>query len=137
MGRFILIFALLTLFAGRLFPADLVRIEPLTDRILCLTFDEGHIDYFSIGQTRYNGNKVYYSKLNLNAAMNPASYQITSADDGAYGAPQHPVAVGRKAKGAEFHNIYDAANPAALLTHWIYLELPQPLQVGATYTVTL
>ncbi len=117
--------------------ADLVRIEPLTDRILCLTFDEGHIDYFSVGQTRYNGNKMYYSKLNVAAATNAAGYRITSPDDDAYASPQQPVAVGRKAKGAEFHNIYDSANPPVLLVHWVYLELPQPLKEGATYVVEI
>ncbi|MDZ7316049.1 MAG: glycoside hydrolase family 9 protein [candidate division KSB1 bacterium] len=133
--RFLIL--LLLAVAQTLSAADLVRIEPITDRILCLTFDEGHIDYFSIGQTRYNGNKLYYTRLNVPAATNPANYRISSADDAAFASPVQPVAVGRKAKGAEFHNIYDTANPGALLLHWIYLELPQPLKEGATYTVTL
>ncbi|RPH92384.1 MAG: hypothetical protein EHM72_17490, partial [Calditrichaeota bacterium] len=130
-------FLLSMFFAAEIFSADLIRIEPLTDSILCLTFDEGHIDYFSINQNRYNGNKVYYGKLNVAVAMKLDGYQIISQDDVNYSTARQPVAIGRKAKGAEFHNIYDSSNPPFLLNHWLYLELPVPMRQGATYTVQL
>ena len=120
---------LLSIFCAKIIAsADLVRIEPLTDTMLCLTFDEGHIDYFSINQNRYNGNKVYYGKLNVAVAMNLDSYQIISPDDVNYATARRPIAVGRKAKGVDFHNIYDNSAPPFLLNHWIYLELPIPMQ---------
>ncbi len=117
--------------------ADLIGIQPLTEQIVVLHFDEGHIDYFGIYQDRYNGNRIYYERLNLSKAMATASYSIISPDDGNYRLPQTPVAIGRKSKGVDFNNLYEPAEPKAILHHWIYLEFPYPLQQGRTYTVML
>ncbi len=117
--------------------ADLIRIQPLTDKILVLHFDEGHIDYFGIHQDRYNGNKIYYASLNVSKAIDMANYTITSQDDGQYSEPQTPVNIRRKSKGVDFNNLYDPNEPKVIRHHWIYIEVPFAMQRGKTYTVTL
>jgi hypothetical protein len=122
---------------NKIFAADLIRIQPLTDKILVLHFDEGHIDYFGKNENRFNGNRIYYSPLDLVSAQKPENYQVSSPDDDHFRDPKLPIAIGRKAKGVDFNNIYDAGEPAAIKHHWIYLELPHSLQRGKTYTVAL
>ena len=126
------------LIANVIFSADLIRVAPVTNKILMVEFDEGHIDYFGRGEDRYNGNKCYYSALNVGSAMDMANYSISSDNDDFYKTPQKPVNIGRKAKGVHFNNIYeDPREPEHIKTHWIYIELPQPLTKDKSYTVTL
>lgn len=117
--------------------ADLIRILPVTDQILVLHFDEGHIDYFGIHQDRYNGNVCYYSSLEVSRAIDPANYDVSSADDERYAEAQHPLNTGRKSKGVDFNNIYDRNEPNVIKHHWIYLELPFAMEEGKSYTVSL
>ena len=119
-----------------LFAADLVRVLPVTDRILQVTFDEGHIDYFGIYQDRYKGNKIYYEALDLSAATDLSRYTLYSLDDASYHTPTHPLHKGSKGKGVDF-NIYDAQEPKVIKHYWIYLELPKAMQAGKTYTLKL
>ncbi|HQG47402.1 MAG TPA: hypothetical protein PLG50_17220, partial [bacterium] len=67
----------LAVLAPELPAADLIRIQPVTDKILVLYFSEGHIDYFGIGQERARGNRVYYSRLDTDAAAVFSNYTIT------------------------------------------------------------
>lgn len=117
--------------------ADLVRVLPLTHDILVAFFDEGHIDYFGIHEDRYSGNKVYYKEFDLQKGVDINSYTLKSRDDEHYSEPVNPVNLGRKSKGADFHNLYDPNNPKVIHHHWIYLQLPFPLQRGKTYTLYL
>ncbi|GAB4418312.1 MAG: hypothetical protein OHK0039_29590 [Bacteroidia bacterium] len=117
--------------------ADLIRILPVTDEILMLHFDEGHLDYQGYAQDRFGGIKLYYNLLDLAQAAQTASYQISSPDDPFYQTPRTPLALGRKSKGAEFNNLYDTGEPTHLSEHFIYLALPSPLLRGHTYTVVL
>ena len=115
--------------------ADLIRVLPVTDSILMLHFDEGHLDYQGYGQTRYNGITLYYNLLDLAAATQVSSYRLSSPGDPAYASPRAPLALGRKTKGAEFNNLYDPGEPSHLSDHFIYLVLPSPLQSGQSYTL--
>ncbi|MBN2093160.1 glycoside hydrolase family 9 protein [candidate division KSB1 bacterium] len=135
--KFSLIFLFLLFISQNLIAADLLSVLPLTDKILVLHFDEGHIDYFGIHQDRYNGNKIYYQALDLNKSTNVANYTISSQNDDRYGSPQKPVNIGRKSKGVDFNNIYDANEPKFISHHWIYIELPFTMRRGMTYKVTL
>ncbi len=123
--------------AGSSISGDLITVQPVTDQILQVTYGEGHIDYFGKGENRYNGNTCYYSALNVTAATDPANYSITSSADSNYSDSVNPINIGRKRKGVDFNNLYDANEPRVLFQHWIYIELPHPLVSGKTYTVTL
>ncbi|HOT95486.1 MAG TPA: glycoside hydrolase family 9 protein [bacterium] len=127
----------LAVLAPELPAADLIRIQPVTDKILVLYFSEGHIDYFGIGQERARGNRVYYSRLDTDAAAVFSNYTITSPDDIRYQTGRGPVALGRKSKGESFNDLYAAPMPKVLMAHWIYLELPFNMIQGSTYTVKL
>ncbi|MBN1479647.1 glycoside hydrolase family 9 protein [candidate division KSB1 bacterium] len=120
------------------YSADLIRVAPVNHKILLVEFDEGHIDYHGKGQDRYNGNICYYSALNVAKAMERTNYTLTSTDDEFYHSPQNPVNIGRKAKGVDFNNIYEAPRePEHIKMHWIYIEMPQALVQGKAYTLTL
>ncbi|MDZ7725021.1 MAG: glycoside hydrolase family 9 protein [candidate division KSB1 bacterium] len=126
---------LILMFAiSSVFSADLVRVLPVTNKILQLTFDEGHIDYFTSYEDRYNGNKIYYSALDVAAAMDTSGYQVFGHSEAG---TMQPVTIGRKAKGVHFNNLYDQNEPTHLKHHWVYLELPQPMHAESTYTVSL
>ncbi len=117
--------------------ADLIRIQPITNKILVVHFDEGHIDYFGIHQDRFNGNKIYFETLSGTGATFMSNYTITSPDDEQYSQAQTPVAIGRKTKGVDFNNLYDSNESQVIKHHWIYIELPFPIKSGSTYTVVL
>ncbi len=82
----------------------------------------------------------YTPVLNTSAAVSPASWTITSSQDGNYGgAGRQPASAFRKTKlsghgqmewtGSDFRYEYT-------YQHWIFLRLPTPMQQGMTYTVT-
>lgn len=127
----------LTVSIGLLQAADLISVLPITNKILAVHFDEGHIDYWGVGQDRYDGNKVYYSKLILNNAAKAMNYSVISEDDANFSEAQTPVHIGRKSKGVDFNNIYDSGEPEVIKHHWLYIELPYEMQTGKTYTVLL
>lgn len=122
--------------------ADLISVQPLTENILLLHFDEGHVDYHERGQPR-SADVVHINPLDVGAATTPTSYSLSSADDSAYSAAKSPVSIGRKSKGSEFAWYADAfvngraVNKRAdqVRDHWIYLQLPAPLQRDKTYTL--
>lgn len=119
--------------------SDLLRVLPVTNRILLLQFREGHIKY---GGVRPDGtfapqgqNTVFYAPMDIKAATEAARYRITSADDKAYANPANPVRVGYKAKGNDFNSPYQT--PQFLRDYEVYAELPQPMKTGRTYTIDL
>ena len=69
-------------------------------------------------------------------AAEPRAYVVRSGDDPAYADGRHPTAVHRKSRPI------DRADPAreageAVVRHHLYLDLPEPMKAGATYTVEL
>jgi endoglucanase len=120
------------------FAADLIRVAPVTNKILMIEFDEGHIDYHGKGQDRYNGNICYYSALDVSKAGQLSNYTLVSSDDNRYAQGKHPINIGRKAKGVDFNNIYeDPVEPEHIKTHWLYIEVPYVLIQGKSYTIRL
>ena len=134
--------ALTASLAGAARGADLVSASPLTDRVLLLHFDDGHVEHHKRGEPR-SAEKVVVSPLDVAAATRPDRYRIASADDPTYRRPRTPLGVGRKSKGTDFAWFVDrwengrAVNdrPDHAKEHWLYLELPAPLRPGRTYTV--
>lgn len=67
-------------------------------------------------------------------ADDPASFLVRSPDDAAFAEPRVPVAVHRKSKP---NNHTWPERQGATLLHRVYLELPGPLQAGASYEIAL
>ena len=83
----------------------------------------------------------YAPELNTNAAVQTSSWTITSTDDSNYGGSgRNPVRCTRKKKlsghgemewvGSDYRYEYT-------YEHWIYLELPDALQQGSTYQLSI
>ncbi len=127
------------LYSG-LHAAEITAVQPLTDGILHIAIDEGHVEYHRRGQAR-NADIVHSQPLDMNSAMNPASYKISSADDPAFQPGIAPVSLGRKSKGKEFAWFVDSMvngvtvnkRPDQVLEHQLFLDLPNKLQEGKTY----
>jgi hypothetical protein len=81
--------------------SELVEALPLTDRIVTLHFNDGHVEHHLRGQSR-SDEKVMVNPLDTAAASKPSSYSISSPDDPRYAAKRNPKRVGRKSKGADF-----------------------------------
>ncbi len=120
----------------------IVEALPLTDQIIMLHFNEGHVIHHQRGQSR-SDEKVIISPLDTAAASNPSSYEVTSPNDPSYGQKRNPVQVGRKSKGTDFAWFVDkwenghAVNtrPDHTKEHWVYLFLPAAMKQGKTYRV--
>lgn len=65
----------------------------------------------------------------------PESYQIASKGDDRYAAPRHPVQVGYTLVGTGARRITGA--PEVEYLHYAYLALPEPMESGRTYTITV
>ncbi len=123
--------------------SDLVSVQPLTDSVIMLHFDDGHVVHHKRGQPRTQ-EQVFVSALDVTAAMKPSVYSIRCSGDAAYRMARYPLRVGRKSKGTEFAWIVDTwVNNRAVNTrpdhakeHWLYLHLPSPMKAGQTYFVT-
>lgn len=114
---------------------DLVKVAPVTNKILMVSLDEGHVDYHDVyGE---NDQSIAYAKpLNITNAQNKANYLLSSSDDANYTTPKSPLNLGRKAKAQDIVDLY--AEPIkAVLDHSIYIELPNNLVRGKTYTLTV
>src|SRR4051812_45986376 len=123
------LFAAVVLSALSLQASDLRGVSPVTDTIVMVHFNEGHIDQGLNEQTA----KPYIAKLDTKAAAVAANYSIISEDDARFKTEQHPLKVGRKAKAADTLSMFTPQK--FVLDHFIYLVLPQSLQRGCTYTV--
>ena len=132
----------LALFCWSAEGTELVEVSPLTDRILMLHFNEGHVVHHQRGQRR-SDEKVIISPLDTEAASRPSTYAVRSPDDQRYQIAQAPLQVGRKSKGTDFAWFVDkwenghAVNtrPDHTKEHWIYLFLPEAVKRGKTYLV--
>lgn len=130
-------------FSASVFASELLDVLPLTDRIVMLHFDDGHVVHHQRGHSR-SDEIVVCSPLDTNAASLATSYSVVSSDDASYRTRRHPVQVGRKSKGTDFAWFADKwINGRAVNTrldhakeHWIYLFLPDAMKAGSTYTVS-
>ena len=126
--RFLLPGLLVLYLTQSLAAARLLDTAPLGPRTIVLHFDEGEkalADY-----TEYwiysAPDAAYYGQLDTVAAQQPAAYRLSSNEDVNYAAPTAPVRVGLKAK-----------EQRAYYEYWVYLEWPEALQPGQTYTISL
>lgn len=125
-----------TIFGGlNIKAADVIEISPITNKILLVWFNEGHIDYGGIGDKNTEGRVLFYEYLNIDEATNKSNYSIISSDDPNYSTAKSPVNVGRKSKGRHFHKVDQA--PQYLSWHFIYIEFPIELKSGRSYKLLL
>lgn len=113
---------------------DLMNVSPVTDKILMIHIRDGHIITYGVNQGP-DDNIIYHSPTDLDLAMNPENYTVTSINDLNYSDGLHPINIGRKSKGLEYQNGWD--NPPYIMQHWIYLELPEVMITGKEYTISL
>ncbi len=122
--------------------SELLEVLPLTDQIILLHFNDGHVIHHQRGQSR-SEEKVVTDPLDTAAASSAQTYTITSQEDARYAQSHHPVQVGRKSKGTDFAWFVDkwenghAVNtrPDHTKEHWVYLFLPQAMKSGSAYTI--
>jgi endoglucanase len=136
--------ALLALCVHAVPAMDLVEALPLTERIIMIHVDEGHVVHHVKGQKR-NEERVVATPLDVTAAGRAGSWTVTAAGDPAFAGGVKPLRIGRKSKGTDFAWLvegWDAANNRAVnksldhaKEHWLYLVLPAPLQAGKEYAV--
>jgi endoglucanase len=123
---------------------DLVEALPLTERVIMVHLDEGHVIHHGKGQKR-NEESVVATPLDVAAASAAASWTITCAGDPAFSGGLKPQRVGRKSKGTDFAWMTEGWDAASKRTvnksldhakeHWLYLVLPAAMQNGREYTI--
>ena len=124
----------LFLFMPSMHAAELTGYYMITDSVIMLHFDDGYIDYHGLGEAAWHHDKPYISKIDLDLAMQPSSYSITSQDDSNYSTSLSPVNINRKSKGGDFSPVN---NTVIIHEHFIYLKLPHPLQPRKSYSIDL
>ncbi len=114
--------------------ADLIQSKIISENIVLIKFTDGNITYFDqLGQNNED-DISQLDPLNINLAETLNNYSITSTDDSNYNTTQNPMQIGRFTKGLEFSG---ASGFPINYDHELYLILPQALQQGATYTITV
>ena len=125
-------------------------VTPLTNKVLVVHFDEGDIDYHLNGELN-NSDKIYVEPLDTEKASMNSMYSLTSIDHAFYSSVISPVEVHRKSKGTAFGNLCQVwqylpefglegcknSSIDHIKEHWIYLELPEPMVDGYSYSLTI
>ena len=108
-----------------------------------LHFDDGYVRYHQRGESRQN-EWVVSEPLDVNKAGSLENYTIKGSE-GLYITPQKPVKVTRKSKGTEFSWLCQGwsqsvgclnSKPDHAKEHWVYLHLPEPLEMGKKYAIS-
>jgi hypothetical protein len=124
--------------------AKLVEVRTVDDEYLMVHWLDGEAEYVDNGQgpTAFKGHPDggailhrYTPALDTAAASTTASYTLTSKDDPAFAQAVHPTAAYRKTKLNGTDNKWPEAN--FTLEHTIFLKLPQKLQQGKHYTLSI
>jgi endoglucanase len=143
----------LLLFSANLQASKLVNVLPVDNKCIVLHFQDGAVeynwddtisgscngwDYFHTEKWSLCPDKdqyiAYGSPLNTAAVKQISSFLILSKEDSNFGeAGKQPIKIYRKSK------VWEASHDEkkAAMHHWIYLELPFPLETGKSYTVRI
>jgi endoglucanase len=114
--------------------AALQELSPIHAGLLMLHFSEGSVRFHGLGELAA-ADRAYRYPLNVAQAGQPARYAISSPDDANYASLRQPVQVGRKSKGKAFSGRWP--DYPVVREHFLYLELPYPLQEGKAYIIQL
>ena len=109
---------------------------------LMVHFRDGEVHYRDngTGTSAYLGHSfaegddtllVFGERLKVGEAQKASLWKISSTDDKTFSATQ-PLNVWRKSKPMNTDNTLKSE-----LDHWLFLQLPQPMKQGRTYTVTI
>ena len=118
----------------------LMEVRVVDKNYLMVHFRDGEVHYRdnATGRSAYLGHTfvegddtllVFGRRLATDVAQQPRRWRIRSADDKSFGSVQ-PVHVWRKSKPMHIDHTLQSE-----LDHWLFLELPKPMQQGFTYTV--
>jgi hypothetical protein len=147
------VFLFICLIPGKSTATKLVEVLPVDNNCIVLHFQDGEVeynwddtisgscngwDYFHTEKWSLCPDKDQYipfgNALNTQKPVLQNSFVIVSINDKNYGLQgKTPLKVFRKSKVWEA--AIDERKPA--MHHWIYLELPHPLQKGMEYTVRI
>ena len=120
----------------------LLSLNVIDKEYLMVHFRDGEVHYRDdgTGPSAYLGHSfaegddtllVFGERLNTAAAQQASQWKISSTDDTSFGS-KTPLAVWRKSKPMNTDNRLQSE-----LDHWLFLQLPQPMKQGRTYTVTI
>jgi len=138
------ILCLLLMFSLKVKGADIIEVVPITNKILLVHFDDGHVIYHGYHETVFTGKSfpfgpvVYNSPLNLTDAVLPTKYLLISSDDANFNSAVNPINIYRKSKPVDFvnSNYLPAGVAQTVSEHWIYIEFPNALTMGKSYTLS-
>ena len=142
-SRFAIILFSAFLFAGSLTASDIVNVAALNSNIIILHFDDGYVRYHQRGESRQN-EWVVAEPLDVIKAINLSNYTI-KCTDGFYSEAKRPVKITRKSKGTEYSWLCQGwlqsvgclnSKPDHAKEHWVYLHLPEPLEMGKKYSIS-
>ncbi|MBR1414389.1 MAG: glycoside hydrolase family 9 protein [Prevotella sp.] len=135
--------ALLALLLGAdAMATKLIELKVVDQDYLVVHLRDGEVHYRDngTGPSAYLGHSfaegddtllVFGQRLNTALAQQATAWTVSSADDRSFGR-QQPVAVWRKSKPMNTDHTLSSE-----LDHWLYLQLPQSMRQGSTYTVSL
>ena len=120
----------------------LISLNVIDKEYLMVHFRDGEVHYRDdgTGPSAYLGHSfaegddtllVFGQRLNTANAQKASEWKISSADDPSFGS-KAPLAVWRKSKPMNTDHLLKSE-----LDHWLFLQLPQPMKQGRTYTVTI
>jgi endoglucanase len=116
--------------------SEVKEISPITDRVLLIHLVDGRAIRESVDPTSPDATqdgRIEAVPLDTARAAQPASWRISSRDDTRYSAGLQPTKIGRKSKGVQWTRTKDGDRH--VMGHWMYLQLPAPLQAGRRYTL--
>ena len=119
-----------------------LKLSVIDKDYLMLHFRDGEVRYRDdgtgpsayLGHTFVEGDdtlKVFGERLNTALAASAGQWTISSTDDASFGS-RKALAAHRKSKPMNTDNTLTSE-----LDHWIFLQLPQSMKQGCTYTVTV
>ena len=133
---------ILCLSAPHVFAAKVLGLKVIDKNYLMLHVRDGEVHYrdSGTGPSAYLGHSfspgddtliVFGERLKAEQAQQAALWAVSSADDKAFSTAA-PKAIWRKSKPMNTDNTLSSE-----LDHWLFLQLPQDMKQGCTYTVSL
>jgi endoglucanase len=144
MEKSLRIFCLLFTVSGlNTYATKLINVQVVDKQYIMIYFKDGEVFYKddAKGKSAYTGHdytegddrlEVYGEGLNTGISVKPGSWNISSLNDDYYKKEMKPLRVFRKSKANNVANSWLYKSD-----HWIFLELPSPLEEGSTYKITI